>query len=162
MTPGGARNIEALALAARAEGETELTLCLASEGGDVNAGVGLFNFLKMLPMTVNTHAAGICASIAATVLLAGQKRTAQPLSSFIVHQATFVDGPLQGQRSPNTDLISHPFKEILNWTDLDISERFGPSDFIFGPEKALEYGMVMEILTPEIGDDDRLVTVAIP
>ncbi len=157
----GAKNTEVLINSAYVQGEKEITICLSSEGGDVNSGIGLYNFIQMFPININTHASGICASIAVTIFMAGKKRTAQPLSIFSLHQASFSEGPQSGQRAPNTDLISLPFKTVANWTDEAIKERFGPSDFRFTPEEGVDYRVVTEINTPILSDHDTMVVVSI-
>ena len=162
VTPQGARNVEVLTYAALKDGAKEVTLCLASEGGDVNAGIGLFNFLKMMPITINTHAAGLCDSIAATIYVAGAHRTASALSAFTTHQATYVLGDNAGKRAPNTDLISKPFKDLLGWSEEDLSQRFGAADFRFSPAQGIALGMVHEIIELKLGAGDELITVQIP
>jgi hypothetical protein len=47
------RNVESLVLAAIGEGAKELTICIASNGGDVTAGIGLYNFLRMMPIAID-------------------------------------------------------------------------------------------------------------
>ena len=162
VTEAGVRNVETLLTVAVNEGETEVTLCLASHGGDVNAGTGLYNFIQMLPLKLYTHAIGICESIAVTVMLAGERRTAAPLSSFSLHAATYGDGPFKGQISPYTNLISQPFRDKLKWSDADLVTRFSTFDFRMGPEEAKELGLISEITSPKLGRDEQMIPVHIP
>lgn len=37
------------------KGVKSLSVCISSLGGDVNAGLGLYNFLRMLPIEVHTQ-----------------------------------------------------------------------------------------------------------
>ena len=162
VSPAGVRNVESLLTQALQEGDPAIVLCLASGGGDVNAGVGLYNFIQMLPMKVHTHAAGLCASIAVTILLAGEKRTAAPVSAFSTHAATFSEGPEKGQISPNTKLISQPFAETLGWDEETLAARFGSNEFRFGPDDALTFGLIDEVVLIRIGTEDRILPVHIP
>jgi ATP-dependent protease ClpP protease subunit len=159
----GVRNVETLCIAKMAAGVQTVTLCLCSGGGDVTAGIGLFNFLKMLPMTVNTHCFGICGSIAATIFLAGERRTATPASMFTLHAATFSEGPRKGQRSENTTLIEEPFRTILHWQKDRLDTYFGSDEEAFlPPAKAKEFGIVHEIEQHSFAAGDDIVNVSIP
>lgn len=162
VTEAGARNVETLIATAVNERLSEITLCLSSHGGSVNAGVGLFNFIRMMPIAVHTHAAGPCHSIAVTMLLAGAKRTASPLSNFVLHGAHYTDGPKKGQLSPDTNLISKPFGDILGWSKDDIASRFGAEDYSFGPDAAHAYKLIGGILDPKLSGNDQMVTVNVP
>lgn len=162
ISEAGVRNVETLLAEALHRGEREVRLCIASNGGDVNAGIGLFNFMRMLPIDVHTHAAGVCASIAGTILLAGKTRTAAPLSVFLLHAATYSEGPLINQIAPNTDLISKPFRDELGWGDAEIADRFGAGDFRFGPDQALQFGLIHSIDPMVLKDGDTVVTVRLP
>lgn len=162
VNEAGVRNLEALLAVALNESESEVTLCLASNGGNVNAGIGLYNFIEMLPLAVHTHAAGICDSIAATIMLAGTKRTAAPVSAFTIHAATYSEGPKKGEAAPNTDLISAPFRDKLNWSDGDIAARFTPKDFRLSADEAKALGLIDEITSPVLGRDDQMITVRLP
>lgn len=161
VSEAGARNVEVLLNLAVSGGEKEVCLCLSSGGGNVNAGIGLINFMKMLPIEVNTHASGICGSIAASILVAGVRRTAAPLSVFMTHVATYLDGPMAGQPATYTGLVSAPFKNI-GWTDEAIAERFGPYEYPFTPQQALEWGVVHDVIDLAIGPDDLVQTVRLP
>ncbi len=158
ITPFGMSNLRALVLAAREQGVDELTICLASKGGDVDSGIATFNFLRHLPVPViNMHADGNIASIAATLLLAGKTRTATPTSSFCLHQASYSEGQHQGKRAPSTDLISRPFRDILKWSDDQIAHRFTAEDFLFSPEQAVDLGCVNEIKKLKFKPGDSIV-----
>jgi ATP-dependent protease ClpP protease subunit len=159
----GARNVETLCMAKTSVGASRLTLCLCSGGGDVIAGIGLFNFLKMLPITVNTHCFGICGSIAATIFLAGERRTTAPASMFSLHAATYSDGARKGQISENTKLIADPFETILGWQKDRLDACFGSAEETFlPPAKAKELGIVHEIEQHSFAACDDVVNVSIP
>jgi len=60
----------------------------SSTGGDVNAGIVLYNFLRALPVKVVMHNTGAIDSIATVVFLAGEERYAAKHSSFLLHGVT--------------------------------------------------------------------------
>jgi ATP-dependent Clp protease protease subunit len=60
-------------------------LCLSSPGGEVAAGITLYNFLRALPAKVVTHNIGAVDSICTVVFLAGEERFATPSASFLFH-----------------------------------------------------------------------------
>src|SRR5882724_9983921 len=64
-----------------------LYLSFSSTGGEIAAGIGLYNFLKALPVRVVTHNVGSVVSIAVVIFLAGEERYAVPTSTFLFHGA---------------------------------------------------------------------------
>lgn len=164
INPQGARNVETLLVEAMRDGVSRVVLHLCSGGGDVNAGIGLYNFIRALPIRVDTHAFGACGSIAATVFLAGEDRTTVATSAFSLHAATYVEGPRSGQVSNNTALIALPFKERIGWEDDRIANYFSDAqDKQILPAQAVELQIatsILEIALPQ--DAQGIVTVAIP
>lgn len=69
-------------------------LCLSSPGGEVAAGITLYNFLRALPIKLITHNTGSVDSIATVIFLAGEERYATPSSTFLFHgvQSNFNQG----------------------------------------------------------------------
>ncbi len=63
--------------------------CLSSNGGEVNAGFTLYNFLASLPVEVVMHNIGTVDSIATVIFLAGTKRYAAQHSTFLYHGVQF-------------------------------------------------------------------------
>ncbi len=66
---------------------TELYFFIASNGGDVDSGFVLYNFLISLQskITITMHNTGTIDSIANVIFAAGQKRYAAPNASFLFH-----------------------------------------------------------------------------
>lgn len=67
----------------------KLYFLISSNGGDVDAGIALYNFLKALPLQVIMHNIGSIDSIANVVFLAGKKRYASKHTSFLFHGVNF-------------------------------------------------------------------------
>ncbi|WP_157128450.1 ATP-dependent Clp protease proteolytic subunit [Cupriavidus sp. USMAA2-4] len=163
VTVLGARNASTLIIDAYRKGTQELTLSIASGGGDVTAGMGLYNFIRAMPITINTHVIGMCGSIAATVLLAGERRTSSSASLFTLHASSYVDGPRAGQVAESTQIIALPFRQRANWTDEQVSRFFSSAlEQSFLPQHAQELGMIHEVVDISFAQGDEIMTVAIP
>lgn len=160
ITPQGVRNFEIACTLAIREGASEITVCLCSGGGDVNAGLGAYNFLRMLPIKVNTHCFGIIGSIAVTMFLAGETRTSAEAAMFSLHAASFVEGPLKGQVSPNTRGISLPFVTQLGWSTDLVDHYFATAEEkIFDVKKAIDIGIVRKIVDMKFPVGVKVVNV---
>ncbi len=73
----------------------ELHLLLSTMGGQVAAGISLYNMLMGLPVRLITHNTGAVNSIGNVVFLAGTERYAAKVSSFMFHGVGF---DVQNQR----------------------------------------------------------------
>jgi ATP-dependent Clp protease, protease subunit len=71
------------------QGTTSIELLLSTPGGEVSAGLTMYNFLKSLPIPVNTHNIGNVDSIGNAVFLAGSVRKACKHSTFMFHGVGF-------------------------------------------------------------------------
>jgi ATP-dependent Clp protease, protease subunit len=66
-------------------GNQEIHLLLSTPGGEVTAGITIYNFLRALPVRLITHNTGNIDSIGNPIFLAGQTRIACPHSTFMFH-----------------------------------------------------------------------------
>ena len=73
-------------------GTTELYLCLSTPGGQVMAGLAIYNILRGLPASIITHNVGNINSIGNAIFLAGGRRIACPHSTFMFHGVGFEPG----------------------------------------------------------------------
>jgi len=62
-----------------------LYFLFSSNGGSVNAGIALYNFLRALPVEIIMHNTGSIDSIATVIFLAADKRYAALHSTFLFH-----------------------------------------------------------------------------
>jgi len=67
------------------DGVTEINLSLHSPGGSVFDGLAIYNMLKNHPATVNVYIAGLAASIASVIAMAGDTITMPEDSFMMVH-----------------------------------------------------------------------------
>ena len=71
------------------KGCAKITIAISSRGGDVSAGISLYNFLKGVPVEIETHNYGAVDSIAIVVFCAGKKRYCVPHARFLMHGVGF-------------------------------------------------------------------------
>jgi len=134
--------------------EKEIAFYINSSGGSVTAGLAIYDTMQFIKPPVSTLCLGQAASMGALLLAAGHKgrRYALPHSRIMIHQ------PLGGAQGQATDLDIQA-REILRLRE-DINNIFvkhtGQSlrkiekdtdrDMFMGPEQAVEYGIVDEVI----------------
>jgi ATP-dependent Clp protease protease subunit len=134
--------------------DKDISLYINSPGGSITALLGIYDTMQYIRPDVSTTCLGWAASAAAVILAAGAtgKRYALPHSTVLLHQPS---GGAQGQ-SADIDIQA---REILRQRALvnDILARHTGQpveriardtdrDFILDARRALEYGLVDEIL----------------
>ena len=135
--------------------EKDISVYVNSPGGSVSAGLGIYDTMQVINSDVQTICTGMAASMAAVLLVAGQKgkRAALPHSRVMIHQPM---GGAQGQASDieiTAKEIQKYKKELYNiiaqhsgqpfdkvWADSD-------RDYWMTAEEAKEYGMIDNIFT---------------
>ena len=133
----------------------DIQIYINSPGGSVYAGLGIYDTMQFIKPNVATICTGMAASMAAVLLCAGEKgkRCGLTHSRVMIHQPM---GGAQGQASD----IEITAKEIITLKkelyDI-IAKHSGQSydkvyedsdrDYWMKSDKALEYGMIDEILT---------------
>lgn len=140
------------------ESPTEsITLYVNSPGGSVTAGLAIINTMKFIKCKVHTIGIGMCASMGACILAAGEKghRVVLQDTTVMIHQ---VSSGTKGQVTDQEIAIefSKSLKKKLNqylsdWTygkvDYDTMVQMCERDNYLSSEKALEAGLIDEILT---------------
>ena len=132
--------------------EKEINFYINSPGGAVTAGLAIYDTMQFIKPPVSTLCLGQAASMAAILLLAGEKgrRYALPHSRVMMHQ------PLGGAQGQATD-IDIQAREILrvreelnnivvrhSGQNLRKIERDTDRDMFLTPEQAVEYGLIDE------------------
>ena len=134
--------------------EKDIHLYINSPGGDVNAGLGIYDCMLYVSPKVETICMGQAASMGALLLAAGEKgqRFALPHSRIMLHQPW---GGVQGQAS---DIQIHAeeilkiraeMNEILSkHTGRDVAEveRNTERDRFMSATEAQEYGIIDKIM----------------
>jgi ATP-dependent Clp protease protease subunit len=134
--------------------EKEINFYINSPGGAVTAGLAIYDTMQFIKPPVSTLCLGQAASMAAILLLAGEKgrRYALPHSRVMMHQ------PLGGAQGQATD-IDIQAREILrvreelnnivvrhSGQNLRKIERDTDRDMFLAPEQAVEYGLIDEVV----------------
>ena len=146
--------------------EKDVFLYINSPGGEVNAGLGIYDVMQYISPDVSTICMGQAASMGAVLLAAGAagKRMALPNSRVMIHQPW---GGVQGQSS---DIQIHA-QEILKLRDrlnvilahhtgnsVDQIEKDTDRDNFLDADQALGYGLVDRIIERHerrSGEEDR-------
>jgi len=146
-----------------------LYFLFASRGGQVDAGVTLYNFLKSLPAEIVMHNIGVINSIANVIFLSGSKRYAAPHSTFLFHGAAV---QLNGNLSlPQLNEIrDSPSKDQdtiagIVCDNTKMQRKTIETLFLQGETKdvkfALEHGIIDEIKSPQMPKDAVFVSINI-
>lgn len=148
-----------------------LYFLFSSPGGQVQAGITFYNFLRALPVKVIMHNTGSIDSIATVIFLAGDERFASHSSSFLFHgvQANFPAGAgltLNQMKERTSGLaedenkIARVITERSKIENDEIRKLFREGESK-GPEFAVEKGFISEIRDAEIPKDAPFITVNI-
>ncbi len=140
----------------REDPEAPIQMYINSPGGQIYAGLAIYDTMQMITNPISTVAVGVTASFGTVLLTAGTKgqRYALPNATIHMHQ------PLGGAQGQATD-IEIQAKEILRLKErlnkilahhtgqpLDVIERDTDRDFYMSAEEAVKYGLVDKVLEP--------------
>jgi len=147
--------------------EAPIQMYINSPGGQVYAGMAIYDTMQMIPNPVSTLAVGMTASFGTLLLTAGTKgdRYALPNSTIHMHQ------PLGGAQGQASD-IEIQAKEILRLKDkinlilaqhtgqtIDTIERDTNRDYYMDAYGAVDYGIVDKVTEiPELKQIVELTT----
>ena len=134
--------------------EAPINMYINSPGGQVYAGLAIYDAMQMISNPISTVAVGVTASFGTVLLAAGTKgqRYALPHATIHLHQ------PLGGAQGQATDIEIAARqilrqKAILNdilskstGQPLEVIERDTDRDFYLDAKGAVEYGLVDEVL----------------
>jgi ATP-dependent Clp protease protease subunit len=132
----------------------DVSLYVNSPGGSATALFAIYDTMQFLKSDVATYCLGQAASAAAVVLATGArgKRFALPNSRILLHQP---HGGVEGQ-STDIEIHAQEFVRQRRRVEEVLAEHTGQAierihddterDFILGPEEALEYGLVDEVV----------------
>lgn len=135
----------------------DIQIYINSPGGSVYAGLGIYDTMQFIKPNVATICTGMAASMGAVLLCAGEKgkRSALPHSRVMIHQPM---GGAQGQAS-DIEITAREIMTLKEELYKIIAKHSGQTyekvyedsdrDFWLKADKALEYGMIDEILTRE-------------
>lgn len=133
----------------------DIQIYINSPGGSVYAGLGIYDTMQFIKPDVATICTGMAASMGAVLLCAGEKgkRSGLPHSRVMIHQ------PLGGAQGQASDIeitareiltLKKELYEIIakhSGQTYEKIEEDSDRDYWMKADKALEYGMIDEILT---------------
>ncbi len=135
----------------------DISIYLNSPGGSVYAGLGIYDTMQYISSNVNTICTGMAASMAAVLLVAGEKgkRTALKHSRVMIHQPM---GGASGQAS-DIEITAREIQKLKKELYTIISDHSGKPfkqiekdsdrDYWMTAQEAKEYGMIDEVLFRE-------------
>ncbi len=134
--------------------KAEIKLYINSPGGEIDAGLAIYDTMQYVKAPVSTIVVGLAASMAAVILAAGEpgRRFALPNSRVMIHQ------PWGGAQGQATDIAIRA-EQILKMRDklnrilaehtgrpLEQVAKDTDRDFWMGAEEAREYGLVDRVV----------------
>ena len=138
------------------DSKREINMYINSPGGAVNAGLGIYDTMRMLPCPIATTCVGYAASFGTILLMAGDRGLRRSLPHARIHMHQPLQGGLSGQAA---DIDIHA-REILHLRDelygimhyhtgqsMERIKRDFDRDFFMSAAEAKEYGIVDEVLT---------------
>jgi len=138
----------------REDPEAGIQMYINSPGGQIYAGLAIYDTMKMIPNKISTVAVGMTASFGTVILAAGEKgqRYALPHATIHIHQ------PLVGAQGQASD-IEIQAKEILRLKarlneimaestgqTVETIEHDTERDYYFDSKQAVDYGLVDKVL----------------
>ena len=135
----------------------DISIYINSPGGSVYAGLGIYDTMQYISSDVKTICTGMAASMAAVLLVAGEKgkRFALNHSRVMIHQPM---GGAQGQAS-DIEITAREIQKLKKELYTIISNHSGvpfkkvekdsDRDYCMTSAEAKQYGMIDEVLTRE-------------
>jgi ATP-dependent Clp protease protease subunit len=143
--------------------EAPINMYINSPGGQVYAGLAIYDAMQMISNPISTVAVGVTASFGTVLLAAGAKgqRYALPHATIHLHQ------PLGGAQGQVTDIeiqakeflrLRTKLNEILmkhTGQPEDVIERDTERDFWMDSHTAVDYGLVDEVLEAQPKGEEK-------
>ncbi|MBR1630531.1 MAG: ATP-dependent Clp endopeptidase proteolytic subunit ClpP [Paludibacteraceae bacterium] len=138
----------------QADAGKDISIYINSPGGSVSAGLGIYDTMQFITSDVATICTGMAASMAAVLLVAGErgKRSALKHARVMIHQPM---GGVQGQAS-DIEITAREIMKLKNelyqiiadhsGNTLERIEKDSDRDYWMTAEEAREYGMIDKVL----------------
>ena len=141
--------------------EKPITVMINSPGGEADSGFGIYDMLRFVAAPVRTIVAGLCASAAILVFLAGEEkqRLSLPHSRFMMHQPSSQSfGQASDLAIASTEIIKlrERYNKIVaeaTHQDIDRVRRDVDRDFWLTAGEAQEYGLVDRVIERRVEID---------
>lgn len=140
------------------DSEADISIYINSPGGEVYAGLAIYDTMRMIRPEVKTYCVGMAASMAAVLLSAGApgKRYALPNARIMIHQGS------AGFRGnvPDIEIAARETLTLTTKLTEILAEHTGQPfdkvkadtqrDYYLTGDDAKNYGLVDEVLTPAL------------
>lgn len=140
----------------REDPEREIQMYINSPGGQIYAGLAIYDTMQFISNPIRTFAVGITASFGTVLLTAGTKGMRHSLPNATIH----MHQPLGGAQGQASD-IEIQAREILRLKarlleimarhtekPLDVIEKDTERDYYLSAQQAVEYGLIDSVLQP--------------
>jgi ATP-dependent Clp protease protease subunit len=139
-----------------------ITLFINSCGGSVEAGLSVYDTIRLLKSPVRAVVTGIAASMGSIILLAcdSDKRYMLPNSRIMIHDCSWGRNEMGGKKPHEIEEELKQLKKTNEKLVAIIAERTGKtadeiaeltkSDSYFSAEEAVEFGLASEIIDSQI------------
>ena len=135
----------------------EIKLYINSPGGEVDAGLAIYDTMQFVRAPVSTIVIGMAASMAAVILAAGEKgrRYALPHAKVMIHQpwggvrGTASDIAIQAQEILKAKKLLNEILAKHTGQPLEQVEKDTDRDYYLSAQEALEYGLIHQEVTRE-------------
>ena len=136
--------------------EQDIQIYVNSPGGEVYAGLAIYDTMQLVSAPISTICVGIAMSMGSVILMAGEKgkRLALPNSRIMIHAGS------AGFRG-NTPDLEVQAKEVLSLRDIledvyathtghdrEKLRRDMERDYFMAPNEAKEYGLIDRVVSP--------------
>jgi len=151
------------------KGTKKIVLLISTPGGQVFHGVSIYNYLKGIPVTIETHNFGSVDSIGNIIYVAGEKRYSVPDARFLIHPVALTFGQnqvleekkleenLKGLQIDQTTIAQIIGKELSKSTDEILNAMHERTTM--NPDQAKEFGLVHEIKSELFQDGATVITI---
>lgn len=141
----------------------DVHLYINSPGGNISAGLAIYDTLQYISCPIETVCLGMAASMAAVLLAAGSegKRYALPHSRIMIHQpwggvqGTAADIEIQAEEILSAKKILNGILAQHTGRPVEDIERDTDRDKYLSAEEAREYGLVDEVLQPKKKGEEK-------
>lgn len=136
------------------DAEKEITVYINSPGGEVSAGLALYDVIQEISCPVRTVCIGTAASMGAILFLAGKKRQMLPHSRIMIHDPSYhgelsgtagqiqtINEEIQKHRMLLAEIIAKSCKKTVD----DVYEMTA-QDTYFNAQEALDFGIATQII----------------
>jgi ATP-dependent Clp protease protease subunit len=136
----------------RVNPDKDINMNITSYGGDVYAMLGLVDFIRSLPVKVNTHCIGTCMSAASVLLACGTGvRTMSKNSTVMVHEGSAFEAGKTTDVMKGVDHLKDLQKNIneilgeVSLKDAKFWEKVQRNDTYLTASMCLDYGIIDKI-----------------